>query len=214
MVLAMVATLAILLIMVIDPVAQVNKAKDTARKHDLAQIRSTLDVYYNDHNCYPMTIPFGQQWKEGATVYMAKVPQDPDYPKNAYAYEVDASKSCPQWVALFSNLSMSSENSLSCGLPSMSNCTPTNYQPTFSCLLAGSVDCGYISANPVNFPTPTPTPTSTPTPALSPTPSPTPTPTPTSCSLDYACTGSPSRCNIVGTGQGEYCSSNCDGVCL
>lgn len=102
-VLAVIAILSTLLFIILDPAAQLRKANDALRKHDIAQIRSALDIYYNDHSCYPSSIPFGQTWKEDSTVYMPKVPQDPNYPQNAYVYEVDTLNPCPQEVSLFSN---------------------------------------------------------------------------------------------------------------
>lgn len=221
-VLAMMGILLTTLIFLMDPLKQFMKAQDALRKHDALQIKTALDTYYSDHNCYPPSVPFGGQWQEGASIYMAEVPQDPDYPESSYVYETDASKSCPQWGVLFSKLSSTQDSSVACPLAGLVNCLPTNYKSNFACSMFGNVDCNYISSNPVDFPTPTPLPTATPTPTSTPTSvpiptlTPTPTPTPAPCSKDYACTGSPRRCNFLGTGSnsGDYCTSNCNGVCL
>lgn len=219
MITMMLAVLILILIFVIDPVRQLDKMKDTQRLHDLFQVKNALDVYYNDHNCYPAMVPFGQEWKEGNTIYMKKVPQDPDCtpgnPNRCYVYVYQGEEPCPQWNVLYSRKSYTEERSYSCSLPP--GCVPPNFgDPGYnSCFSSGRVDCSYISTNPL--PTPGPLPTSTPTPTtgsvLTPTPTFTPTPT-ASCSKDYACTGGPpARCNVVPVGTGQYCVSNCEGNC-
>ena len=63
------------------PQKQLDKAKDAIRKHDAQEIKKALDLYYNDHNCYPTSVPFGSSWTQGRTIYMKKVPQEdmPEY---------------------------------------------------------------------------------------------------------------------------------------
>ena len=90
----------------LDPIGQLNKAKDAQRKHDIEQIGSAIDAYFNDNNCYPQSVPFGNSWQVGSTVYMQKVPQDPDCGKGGYCYiyETDANSNCPQWNVLYAHL--------------------------------------------------------------------------------------------------------------
>lgn len=66
-----------MIIFLIDPSTQLNKAKDGQRREDFKQVRAALDMYYNDHNCYPTSLTFGQEWRVGQTTYMKQVPQDP-----------------------------------------------------------------------------------------------------------------------------------------
>lgn len=219
-VVAIIAIFMSVIVALLDPIRQLEKARDALRKHDAVEIKNALDAYYNDHSCYPASVPFGGQWKEGSAIYMAKVPQDPDYPNKSYVYKTNTAETCPQWGVIFSNLSEAVDSSTVCPLVGLPNCLPTNYESTFACSSLGVVDCDYIGANSVDFPTPTPRITSTPTPTPTSTPTPTPTststPTPTSaCSKDYACTGNPRRCNNLGIGSniGQYCASNCNGVC-
>lgn len=235
--LAILAVLLTFLILLIDPIAQLKKARDATRKHDTIQIKNALDTYYNDHNCYPSTIPYGQEWREFDTVYMVKVPQDPDCGSNpayCYLYQVDLNDTCPQWNVIYTKQSKPVDK-IGCSLlASASPCVPTNYDTTWACSVSGNVNCSYISSNPVLLPliSPSPTPggatiTSSfePTATLTPTTPPsspapttaltiTPSPTIACASKNYACTGGPpARCNNVAAGSGTFCASNCDGVC-
>ncbi len=208
----------------LNPVRQIEKAKDARRQHDLTQIRSSLDSYLSDRNCYPDSITMGGTLSRGSTVYMQTIPQDPDYSGGgaSYLYETDGS-SCPQWNVLFAKLSTSENLQTSCALAQLSNCLPTNYTALGYnyCVVSGDVNCSYISTNPLPNPvtgsatpmptpsasaTPLPTPSSSPTPSASPTPSPSPTSSPTpapsptpppfNCSPNYYAVSS-GRCNIV-----------------
>lgn len=176
----------------VNPGKQLNKAKDTQRRADFKQIRNALDTYYNDYNCYPATIPFGQEWKIGNTVYMKTIPQDPNCTGNegCYAYIVDSASLCPQWNVLFGKLAIvPSSATPACLL--QTTCLPSNYiRSGYNlCDFGGNIDCAVMQAvelipdaNPQTTTTPTPTGSSGITPTVAPTITPTPTliPTPTS----------------------------------
>ncbi len=261
------------LVSLIDPFKQIKKSQDSKRLEDVTKIRTTADIYYDDKNCYPQSIPFGSQWKDAQTaaVYMNPVPQDPERAQDStksYLYETNGS-ACPQWNVIYGRITYSSNKStVLCPLEQMSNCLPPGYgQSAYNyCVVSGNVNCNFISSNiltglPTNIPTPTPTPPpggGTPNPTPTPTPPAgggTPTPTPpsscingtfrcfgtssficlngnyllvmncsangltcnqatgicSSCSKDYIC--SLGRCNVVSTGTGTYCTSNCDNIC-
>lgn len=240
-----------------NPTDQLQKPRDAQRKHDLDQIATALTTYYNDHECFPSSIPFGSPWSEDGVVYMEKVPQDPDCTSKGYPfcyyYQVDGSGACPQWNILYANLY---KEPLPADRCPMTAACGNNYNSQFNyCKMYGELDCGYIASNPIVFPTPppgssptptttlaptssptpgsgsSPTPTSsifpspTPTPTSTPTPTPTLTPTPTDIcsglSFDYKCTGGTnsdgtgpgSRCNLVPSGTGTYCTRNCNNAC-
>ena len=213
----MVSTMISFLLLFINPIKQIDKARDAQRVQNLKQINNSLDTYYNDNSCYPLSLSFGSSWQVGPAVYMKKLPQDPSCVNggSCYTYVVDSS-TCPQWNVIFAKLYSSSVNAPTCALQQLSNCLPSNYdQSGYNyCVLSGEVDCTYI--NSVTLPsaggnTPTQGPTSPP--SLPPTATPSLTPVPT-CSRNYSCTGSPLRCNlIVPAGSGQYCNSNCDGNC-
>lgn len=219
-VITMIGIMFSLLILFLDPFKQIQKARDSQRVQNLKQITQALDTYYNDINCYPLSLSFGNSWQQNAAIYMKQIPQDPSCASggSCYTYVTDISSSCPAWNVLFAKIYQSTANSSSCSL--QSNCLPANYEESGYnyCVLSGNVDCAYISS--LSLPanagagtggsggsggnTPTPGPTSAST----------PTPTPF-CSLNYSCTGNPLRCNVIApAGSGQYCSSNCDGNCL
>ncbi|HVZ11782.1 MAG TPA: type II secretion system protein [Patescibacteria group bacterium] len=54
-VIAIVGVLAVLIISYINPPAQLQRARDTQRKSDLAQIQRALEQYYNDFGSYPLS---------------------------------------------------------------------------------------------------------------------------------------------------------------
>jgi len=59
------------------------KGRDSQRKSDLAQIQRALELYYNDHQQYPLSVEFpggGGVWEDDeGTLYMKEVPQDPKF---------------------------------------------------------------------------------------------------------------------------------------
>ncbi len=133
-------------IAVFDPAKQLNRAKDAQRLSDLEQIRNALDMYYNDHNAYPTPpLPTGTWNGNGTTVYMEKMPVDPDT-KLSYPYETDSSSSNPQWAVVYATLSTLTP---SCPLTNMmSGCLPSGFVAgKTACVVLGNVDCNYISSH-------------------------------------------------------------------
>lgn len=77
------------------------RARDTQRKNDLKQIQKALELYKQDQTpvAYPTGIPCGSstcfpnsdaQWSSGNTIYMNKVPKDPNRTSNTgYYYTVN-----------------------------------------------------------------------------------------------------------------------------
>lgn len=115
-----------------------DKARDAQRQHDLEQIRSALDMYYNDHLVYPTPPLPTNEWKEGTSnVYMKKVPKDP----NGSDYPYYSSGTRPQWAVLYAKLSKSGA---SCALTNLSNCLPIGYTNEWTCILLGNVNCSSI----------------------------------------------------------------------
>lgn len=223
-VMAMLALLMSVLIFLINVPKQLDKAKDAQRQSDLSTVRSTLDLYYNDANSYPLLggFTFGSSWISGQTTYLRKVPQDPTA-ITPYVYQVDSTATKPQWAILYAKLA--NKSSAVCPLTSLTNCLPLDYAASGynHCVLLGSVDCSYISTHNAGFPSPTPTPTPTPVPTATPTPVPSPTPTPQECPFEqklFHCSGGnpglglPDRCNsIAQPDPNGYCNAQCDGFC-
>ena len=160
-----------LVLAILNPVTQIKKSQDTQRQHDLKQLATGLDSYYNDNNYYPQTT---------VTLITNKniqaVPRDPTASKSwsNYAYLVDLNNN-PQWNVLFAKLAFPTTSSFSCPLEQMQNCLPTNYADLGYnyCIVSGNVKCDQITTDaiiplPVTVSPNVPTPTSTPTPTQTP----------------------------------------------
>lgn len=90
-VIGILAILSVLILMIVNPLAQFQKANDAKRKEDLSQIQRALEQYYQDNGVYPTgtpdykltnpqlsPIPWGTSWSP----YMNVVPSD----KNGRSY--------------------------------------------------------------------------------------------------------------------------------
>jgi prepilin-type N-terminal cleavage/methylation domain-containing protein len=132
-------------LIVINPLKQLNESLDATRLHDLGQIQIALNAYYNDHNLFPQTISFGQKWTGNDTTYMQKVPQDPAHPLQSYLYFVDANSS-PQWSVVFAKLSETPTQKM-CDLPD--NCLPQGYTTQWACKTSGIPDCSLLASSSV-----------------------------------------------------------------
>lgn len=118
-VIAVIGVLATSLIVLVNPISQLQKSRDATRKSDLSQIRSALELYRADIGSYPLQTtvtdpPSGQFSPEGnincgavpfkgsgSNTYMRKIPCDPlpegGVPK--YRYESESS-SYNLWACL------------------------------------------------------------------------------------------------------------------
>lgn len=111
---SLLAVLAVGLILIFNPAAQIVKANDLRRKHDLAQLKKALEDWYNDKGCYPRAdqICFdsatnvcapGNKTALSKTChicgndpnsppfapYLSKLPCDPKHPIQDYFYQVE-----------------------------------------------------------------------------------------------------------------------------
>lgn len=103
-VMAIVGVLAAASITLINPVAQMNKARDSKRKADIAQIRAALELYRSDNGSYPATDWVNSQQGDGwipnlTPNYTKYVPKDPKntggFPFNGgYTYAYYSSNYC------------------------------------------------------------------------------------------------------------------------
>jgi len=199
--LAILAILAAIIVVLINPAEQFKKARDGQRHSDLKSLQQVFDTYYHDTNCYPTSsaIPWGQEWSQNASIYIKRVPTGPSSSSycqsstcSEYTY-VTSSGTGPQWYALFSDKEVIGsasipDKSLTCPLESRNNCVPQNYVPgDYLCVYGGVINCDTVSSavlpvpvinNPVPSLTPIPTAMATPTPPV-PTHIPTPASSPT-----------------------------------
>ncbi len=192
----------------LNPKHQLSKVDDARRKQDIKQLKTALDTYYNDHNCYPTILPFGSAWDENGTTYMRKVPQDLACAGNANCYVYKYLGTCSQWNVVFTKLAVA-PTTPQCSLTGLSACVPTDYDSSWACVVSGTVDsagCAHLASSSLGSGSDSSAPpTGTPLPPNS------PTPTPQGCSRDYAC--SLGTCNHVTSGSGDYCTSSCNGMC-
>lgn len=224
-------SLAVLSLIMFNPIKQIQKANNARRMHDLTEYRNAVEVYYNDKNKYPWdaTIIGG--------AYIKKIPKDPGcdtQPSNCHNY-VYITSARRQWFILMAKLEGDVSSTTTCPYSCLSQ---PNHETLVDisgynyCVTGGIVDqnvCEYGGVTPTPLPSATPTPvtsptatgtpgptgtptpilTSTPTPVFTATPTPTstPTPTPLACEEQYACTGQPSTCNRVSFGLGMYCGA-------
>lgn len=158
----------------VNSVGSLNRARDAQRARDLEQIKTAVELYYHDTNCFPPTtdvtftsaLSGGALWQEGGSIYMKKVPKDPAG-TSSYIYKTD-SVTCPQWMALFAKFTRPQTNFQACSMPdyakSSPSCVPAGYDSTWGCVSSGNVTCN--APTPSTSPTPLPTSIPTPTPTL------------------------------------------------
>lgn len=118
-VVAIVALIGTLVIVFLNPLAQLEKAYDTKRKKDLNLLRKAIEEWYNDKGCYPKPseicyipppaenvcedtlgiskiisqmcyICGNEEDSPSFSPYLGKLPCDPLHPKYKYVYEVEA----------------------------------------------------------------------------------------------------------------------------
>lgn len=144
------------LLYLIDPLGQIQKANDAKRKSDLDQLRTTLEVYYNDNGRYPdysadpdplfyRIKPAGGyiDWGSAWTAYNVTLPKDPASAQNyVYFASVDGQSywlyaslqrsSDPQACnggAACSSLSTNSISSTACGTTCNYGISSSNVSP-------------------------------------------------------------------------------------
>ena len=175
------ATLVGGLFLTLNPFRQIQKGQDSKRQSDLQQVKNALESYYQDNNCYPETLTFGQEWSSSTTVYMKEVPQDPTCNQfNGYCYQyitdTTTGDNCPQWNVVFAKLSQKPPQTTICPLSSVADaCVPDGYDETWACVLSGAVNCQLVGVSGFDYlggggggAEPTPTSGIEPTPTLSP----------------------------------------------
>jgi type II secretory pathway pseudopilin PulG len=158
---------------ILNPLTQIKKGQDTQRQHDLKQLQTALDSYYNDNSYYPQSPAALVEVKNIQTV-----PNDPvassAWPNYGYVKDINNN---PQWDVLFAKLAFPSSSSLSCPLEKMQSCLPENYRDLGYnyCVISGDVECERIVSMTVTpLPIYTPSIINTPTPTQEVTPSPPP----------------------------------------
>lgn len=151
--LAIMAVVAGIIIFIISPQRQLQKARDARRKDDLNQISQALGQYaLANNNDYPVsTVDYqitGAPWNSSWQPYLVKVPQDP-LPSQTYAYQSDGKS-----YQLYARL----EN------PDANGCSPCGPGGLDNYGITSSSNTQLTSLPPAPSPTPTIAPTATPSP--------------------------------------------------
>lgn len=150
MVIAIIGVLAVAGISIINPLAQIQKTKDSRRKFDLEQVKNALEIYRSENNHFPVGIDGkitdgnGEAIDWGGTgfaPYMGNLPKDPSYPAKTYAYYSDGK----QTYYLFASLDRGADDPQSCSAPLFKD-IKGNYCPSannpYICG-AGTYPCDY-----------------------------------------------------------------------
>ncbi len=209
---AVVGVLVATMVAVLAPGKQLAKLHDSQREQDIKQIQTALDTYYNDKNCYPLTL----SELTGNPVYIKSIPQDPEGVD--YYYITDNTTLCPQWETLYSknekkalkdlqNNFYSTPTTDDCPLVSYTTCLPRYYDELYNhCEITGSIDseaCSVLDA--AELPV-----TSNTIPTL----------VPGGCYCENA--GTPNgpkydvragNCNLVNSAPFNFCDANCSISC-
>lgn len=177
------------LLLLLNPIKQVNKGYDSVRKKDLNNIKRVFEDYYSDHLCYPAAGILDSCGGSQLLPYLSEIPCDPQT-KQPYLYVPEADN-CSGYRVLTILMDKTDPYITLIGCSPVSGCG------------VGSADYNYGISSPgisVAVATPTPTPTVTTTPTSTPTPT-TPTRPPPSF---YACAPT-GICNVYADPPGSGC---------
>lgn len=87
---------------------QLSRARDAVRKGHLDSYKKAIDLYYQENNCYPTSVPScGNPLVLRGEVVEEKLPCDP---LNGFSYTYLAeSNACPKWFQLYTTLEYSQD---------------------------------------------------------------------------------------------------------
>jgi len=108
-VIAILLLMMMILIGILNPVALVNKARDSRKKKDLSRIKVAFEEYYNDKGCYPNVDKVGQLIvkencgsREVFSPWYRPWPCDPS--GEPYQVVVGYDSTCPKWFKILTVL--------------------------------------------------------------------------------------------------------------
>ncbi|OGH24990.1 MAG: hypothetical protein A3B47_02755 [Candidatus Levybacteria bacterium RIFCSPLOWO2_01_FULL_39_24] len=146
-VIAVIGILAVAIISIINPLTQFQKANDSRRKSDLAQIQRAFETYYQDYGKFPDSSGYiiaGIGWGLSWMPYMGTLPKDPASPSRNYVYY---SSSDGQTYYLYASLERGGNDPQACNLGNACTSLGTNGIPTNACA-SGSIICNYGVSSP------------------------------------------------------------------
>lgn len=126
------------IIMMLNPLAQIQKAQDAKRKGDLSQIQKALETYYNDNGKYPAADTATSNYRiigvktDGTTgaldwgyigwQYMGTLPKDSSSSKNYIYYSPPCPTSCPAGQSYYLYARLDRETYVLNNFPSGASC--------------------------------------------------------------------------------------------
>jgi type II secretory pathway pseudopilin PulG len=152
--------MAVALVNVLNPVAQIQKARDARRKGDLSQIQKALETYYNDFGRYPAADTSLSNYRiigaktDGTTgaldwgytgwQYMNTLPKDPSSPSRNYIYY---SSTDGQSFYLYASLERGANDSQACNSSGSACSNVPSGSVTASCGTGAPCNYGISSPN-------------------------------------------------------------------
>jgi len=127
-IIALLGTIAVAILVGINPSGQIKKGQDSKRKQELNQLSKALEDWFNDKGCYPKTTEIcysndisgfkplwdphcficGNESQSPVFPYLSSLPCDPVHPTKKYLYQVELPgnlQSCATWYRVYTILS-------------------------------------------------------------------------------------------------------------
>ncbi len=139
------AMMSVALLATLNPLSQIQKANDSKRKSDLAQIQRALETYYQDNDGYPLStsgyqIP-SHAWGTSWNPYMNLLPKDPNASYKYAYYSSDG-----QSYYLYASLDRGSKDPQACeSLNANLECSAKPFATVKAC--GGACNYGVTSPN-------------------------------------------------------------------
>ena len=94
---------------------QMAKGRDAKRKADVHLLKTAVEEYEKDHDCYPDPADF-EECGETFEPYLPTILCDP-FTGDAYYYEIPpGGEACPRWFRIYAKLENLNDNSILAGI--------------------------------------------------------------------------------------------------
>lgn len=110
-VVTIIVILGLIVLVGINPMAQIFKGYDARRKADLSKIKIALEAYYSDHECYPVFPTTDTQGRPSYICdsdflkpYLETMPCDPNSKEPYTLYLTPTDTACPQQYAVYAQI--------------------------------------------------------------------------------------------------------------
>lgn len=103
-VVTLIIVIGLIILVSLNPLAQILKGYDTRRKSDLAQLKIAFENYYSDHDCYPQKEVLSNCGSADLMPYLTKIPCDPNDGTPYKIHTIPADSVCPQQYAIYGSM--------------------------------------------------------------------------------------------------------------